>query len=98
MVEISDAGAVSIQRCVSPTVAVTATGPVDCAAMYADSFHIVTRTRAQRDATTNLIEDGGDRLRNEGSSQREASVTLGSSVWHACLSPLSVLPSSSVEV
>lgn len=71
IVEINDAGAVCIQRCVSPAVSITARGPVDCAAMYADSYHITTwtPTRKGRD----------DRRVNHGSSQSKASVALGSS-------------------
>lgn len=80
IVEISDAGAVCIQRCVSPTVSIAAVGPVDCAAMYADSYHITTGTSTQGDTSANGAEGGDHSLNDDELGQREGSVTLGSSV------------------
>ena len=78
MVEIRDAGSVRIQRCVSPTVSIAARGPVDCAAMYADSYHITTGAPTQNHSSSTTVEDGTHQ--DDESNCGEASVTLGSSV------------------
>ena len=80
MVEISDAGSVRVQRCVSPTVSIASRGPVDCAAMYADSYHITTDAPT-RNPTNSTVEDGIDSgVQDNGSNFGKASITLGSSV------------------